>query len=122
MKIGLKLVFLLLLSGSASASEIEISTGVVCKTEKQMQRFVSLSEVDPQTAAKVVNEEEKDPTACGVASLAFVRGPQAVTVRTAHATFQIAKILVVGVVAEGFVRPIAPSVQFSLFTIDERMA
>jgi hypothetical protein len=69
-----------------------------------------------------VNDEERDPTACGVTNLALVRGHHAMTVTTDDATFQIIDILVIGVITDEGVESILPSVQFSLFKVDERKA
>ena len=122
MKIVLKLAAFLLLSCPANAEEVEVSTGVVCNTQKQIERFIALNDADPLTAVRAVNDEKSDRTACAVASLAFVRGRDAITVRTRNVAFQIVEVLVVGVVTADEVQPIVPSVQFALFKIDERMA
>jgi hypothetical protein len=42
MKIVLKLAAFLLLSCPANAKEVEVSTGVVCNTQKQIERFIAL--------------------------------------------------------------------------------
>jgi hypothetical protein len=123
MKAALKLVFLsIFLIGSARGAEVEIGTGLVCNTRKQVQKFLAFNEADPQTAVRAVNDEERDPTACGMANLAFVRGHNAIIVRTKDATFQITDILVIGLVADDGVKSVGPSVQFCLFKIDERRA
>jgi hypothetical protein len=124
MKIGLKLAVLLLLSCPASATEteVEVATGVVCNTQKEIERLVALNDDNPLSAIKAVNNEEHDPTACAMASFAFVRGRDAITVRTRNGAFQITKILVVGVVTEDTVQSIVPAIQFSLLKIDERIA
>ena len=123
MKIGLLVGFLsLLLVAPTRADEVETSTGVICNTQKQMERFVVLNDADPQSAIRAVNAEEHDPAACAVASLAFVRGGNPVTVRKRDATFQIVPILVVGVVTPDGVRGIIPAVYFSLFRVEERSA
>ncbi len=123
MKAALKLAFLsVLLVAPARGAEIEIGTGLVCNTQKQVQEFLAFNEADPQTAVRAVNDEERDPTACGVANLAFVRGHNAVTVRTKDATFQITNILVIGVVSDDGINSVVPSVQFFLSKIDERRA
>jgi hypothetical protein len=123
MKPGVMVGFLsLLLLAPAHADEVETSTGVICNTQKQMERFVDLNEADPQSAIRAVNAEANDPTACAVASLAFVRGNHSVSVRKNDATFQIVPILVVGVVTPDGVRGIAPAVYFSLFRVEERSA
>jgi hypothetical protein len=123
MKFGLLVGFLsLLLIAPTPAEEIETSTGVICNTQKQMERFVTLNDADPHSAIRAVNAEEHDPTACAVASLAFVRGGNPVTVRKRDATFQIVPILVVGVITRDGVRGIVPAVYFSLFRVEERSA
>ena len=123
MKIGLLVgVLSLLLVAPTRAEEVETSTGVICNTQKQMERFVMLNDADPQSAIRAVNAEEHDPAACAVASLAFVRGGNPVTVRKRDATFQIVPILVVGVVTPDGVRGIIPAVYFSLFRVEERSA
>jgi hypothetical protein len=123
MKYGVMVGFLsLLLLAPANADEVEVSTGVICNTQKQMERFIALNDADPHSAIRAINAEEHDATACAVASLAFVRGSHAATVRKDDATFQIVPILVVGVVTPEGVRAIAPAVYFSLFRVDERSA
>ena len=74
--------------GCAGAHDIEVSTGVVCNTQKQVEEFAAFNESAPQAAIRDVNDEERDPTACTVASLAFIRGHRATTMRTSRATFQ----------------------------------
>jgi hypothetical protein len=123
MKFSVMVGFLsLLLFAPAHADEIETSTGVICNTQRQIERFVALNDADPQSAIRAVNAEEQDPTACAVASLAFVRGGSPVTVRKKDATFQIVPILVVGVVTPEGVRGVVPAVYFSLFKVEERSA
>ena len=123
MKIGVMVGFLsLLLLPAAQADEVELSTGVICNTKKQIERFVTLNDFDPQSAVQAINTEEHDPTACAVASLAFVRGSKAASVRKDDATFQIVPILVIGVITPEGVRGIAPVVYFSLFKVEERTA
>ena len=112
----------LLLLPAARADEVETSTGVICNTQKQIERFVALNDDDPQTAVSAVNAEEHDETACAVASLAFIRGRKAATTRTRSATFEIIPILVVGVVTAHGVRSVTPAVYFSLFKVEERAA
>lgn len=103
----------------AHGDGVEISTGVVCNTRQQMERFVALNEADPSAAIRAVNAEHNDPSACVVASLAFVRGRDAGTVRKNDAAFRIVRIMVVGIVTEGGIRPVAPAVHFALFSIEE---
>src|SRR5580658_10005904 len=77
------------------AGTVETSTGVICNTRQQIERFIAINDSDPVAAIAAVNAEHGDPSACAVASLAFLRSREAVTVRKADAAFQIVRILVV---------------------------
>jgi hypothetical protein len=111
-----------LLCFSARAQEVEVGTGIVCDTQRQMERFVSLFDGDPEAAVKAVNAEEAEPNACVVATIAYVRGPHITTLRTKSATFQIVRVLVVGILTEAGFRATVPSALFSAQRIEERAA
>jgi hypothetical protein len=103
---------------SAQAREVEVGTSLVCDTREQVERFIALYDGDAQSAIDRVNAEH-DPTACGVSSMAYVRGPQLATARNKDATFEIAQILVLGIVTESGVKPVTPASFFSLFEVEE---
>jgi len=66
-----------------------------------------------------VNAEEHDPKACGIATVAFVRGPELATARSKDATFKIVRIVIVGLrTSSGFQR-VVPAAYVSLFRIEE---
>jgi hypothetical protein len=112
----------MLLCFSAWAQKIEVGTGIVCDTQKQMERFVALFHEDAEAAVKAVNAEEDDPNACVVGTIAYVRGPDIATARTHNATFQIVRVLVVGIFIEGGFRATVPAAFFSVEKVDERAA
>jgi hypothetical protein len=58
------LVLLLLLAAPAGAQEVQVGTGPICDTQKQTERLVGLLDSGAEAAIKLVNAEEKDPTAC----------------------------------------------------------
>ena len=111
-----------LLCFSARAQEVEIGTGIVCDTQKQMERFVTLYHGEADAAVKAVNAEEDDPSACVVGTLAYVRGPDVATARTPDATFQIVRVLVVGILTEAGFQATVPAAFFSVKRVDERPA
>jgi hypothetical protein len=53
---------------------VAIGVGIICNTPEQMQRLIGMradgAEMD--RAVSVVNNEAKDPRACGVAAVAFM--------------------------------------------------
>jgi hypothetical protein len=103
---------------SAQPQEVEVGTSLVCDTQEQVERFVALYDGDAQSAIDRVNAEH-NPTACAVSSMAYVRGPQLATARNKDATFEIAQILVLGIVTESGVKPVTPASFFSLFEVEE---
>jgi hypothetical protein len=107
---------------SARAQEVEVGTGVVCDTQKQMERFVSLLDGDAEAAVQAVNAEAGDPNACVTGTIAYVRGPEITTVKTQNATFQIVRILVVGILTDAGFRATVPAALFSVERTEERVA
>jgi hypothetical protein len=106
----------------SKALDTEYDTGVICATQKQAERLAMLLEDDERTAIARVNAEERDPSACAVESVAFVRGASLATARSGADTFAVVEILVVGVdLGNGF-QSVAPSAYFMLVKIDERIA
>jgi hypothetical protein len=120
---------LLLLAGAPAAAEeptvppgsreAEIGTGLVCDTQEQVERFVSFYDGDIPGAVKKVNDAEGNPTACGVATMAYLRGRTLGTARHKDSVFHIIPILVLGVVTESGVESVTPSAFFSAIEIEE---
>ena len=99
--------------------EAEIGTGLVCDTQEQVERFVSLYDGDVADTVKKVNDAEGNPTACGVATMAYLRGRTLGTARHKATAFHIIPILVLGVVTESGVESVTPSAFFSAIEIEE---
>jgi len=115
-------VLVILMCAPARAHEIETGTGVVCDTRGQAERLAVLLEQDAQAAVMAVNAEARDPSACAIASVAYVRGAKAGTARSKAGTFEIVEILVVGVGTKAGMRPANPAVYFTLFKVEEQAA
>jgi hypothetical protein len=107
------------LCAPAQAADYEIGASLVCDTQGQAERFVALFDGDAQAAVKVVNAEEKDPTACAIMNVAYMRGPQLGTARHGDNAFEIIRILVVGIETGDGLRPVRPAAYFSLIGIKE---
>jgi plastocyanin len=106
----------------SKALDTEYDTGVICDTQKQAERLAMLLDGDEHTAVAMVNAEERDPSACAVETVAFVRGASLATARSRADAFAMVEILVVGVdLGSGF-QSIAPGAYFMLVKIDERKA
>jgi hypothetical protein len=123
MKLAPHLALLFLpLTFPARAHDIEYDTGAICDTQKQAERLAMLLDGNEHTAVAMVNAEERNPSACAVETVAFVRGASLITARTAAEAFAVIEILVVGAdLGNGF-RSVAPGAYFMLVKIDERAA
>jgi plastocyanin len=106
----------------SKALDTEYDTGVICDTQKQAERLAMLLDGNEHTAIAMVNAEERDPSACAVETVAFVRGASLGTTRSRADTFAVVEILVVGAdLGSGF-QSVAPGAYFMLVKIDERNA
>jgi hypothetical protein len=114
------LVPILLLAAPAAAQEISIGTGPICDTQKQTERLVTLLDSGAEAAIKVVNAEEKDPTACVVATVAYLRGPKLATAHSKAGTYQIIKVLVLGLHTPNGILATAPAPYFTIVKVDEQ--
>jgi hypothetical protein len=99
--------------------DYEVGKTVICDTKVQAERFVDLFNDDATAAVGVVNAEQHDPTACGIVDVAYVRGPSVGIARHGDKTFEIVRMLVIGVSVEGTIRPVNPAAYFSLLRIRE---
>jgi hypothetical protein len=115
----LVLPLVLLLGLPARAQEVEVGTSLICDTQEQVERFITLYDGDAQSTANSVNVAEHNPTACAVTTMAYVRGRQLARARNKDTTFQIVPILVLGVVSEEGVESVTPAPFFSVFEVEE---
>jgi hypothetical protein len=110
---------------AAHAREIEADTALICDTQQQAEKVAAILRSDApgiKAALAHVNEEEHSPSACGLADVEFLRGSNVATIRTGSETFEIAKIMVIGVLTETGVQDVAPKFYFSIFKVEERGA
>ena len=112
-------LFSLLACYPAQAQEYEHGTALLCDSQKQVERYVALFKGEEKSTIEAVNTEEKDPNACGLASVAFVRGPELGTARNKDSAFQVVRILVIGVDTPQGVRPVPPTPYFTVFEVVE---
>ena len=104
---------------AADAADYEVASSLVCDTQEQVERFVALFAGDAQAAIRVVNAEQKNPTACAMMNIAFVRGNQLGTARNGDNAFHITHILVIGVENGNGIQPVQPAAYYSAFGVKE---
>jgi hypothetical protein len=107
------------LCGPAHAADYEVGTSLICDTQTQLERFVALFSGDTQAAIDAVNAEEKNPTACALVDVAYLRGAEIGMARNGDRAFEIVRILVVGIETAAGFQAVRPSAYFSLFGVKE---
>lgn len=115
----LALPLLLALCFAARAQEVEVTSGLICDTQQQVEQFIALYDGNARETAERVNAAEHNPTACVISGMAYVRGRNLATARARDTTFQIVPILVVGVVTERGIEAVAPARFFSAIEVKE---
>jgi hypothetical protein len=115
----LPLLAALCAAAPALADDYEVGTNLFCDTKAQAERFVTLFAGDAEAAVVAVNAEVQDPTACAQMDVAYMRGARVGTVRHGDNTFEIVRILVVGISTALGVKPVRPAAYFSLFSVKE---
>jgi hypothetical protein len=120
------LAFVLWAAGPALAQEkpgdaakIQVGTTVICDTQQQMERFVTLFDGDYAGAMNKVNAEERHPTACIGATMAYMRGDELSKAKSSKGTYHIIRVLVVGInTPQGF-QAVQPAPFFSIEKSEE---
>jgi hypothetical protein len=120
------LLFCLCLAAPAAAqqqpnpnSEIQMGTTVICDTQQQMERFVVLFDGDFAMAMNKVNTEEKNPTACIGATMAYVQGGELSKAKSTKGTYHIIRVLVLGITTPMGFQAIQPAAFFSIVKSEE---
>jgi hypothetical protein len=101
------------------AADYEVAPSLVCDTQEQVERFVALFAGDAQAAIRIVNTEQKNPTACAMMNIAFMRGNRLGTVRHGDNAFQITHILVIGIENGNGIQSVQPAAYYSAFSVKE---
>jgi hypothetical protein len=105
-RIAMMMAALLLASGAARAQQLTdgeessgltVGIGIICDTPQEAERYVSLRDGGAQAepAMHTVNDEAKNPRACGLAAVAFI-GRETLSQKALHgAPVAIMRIVVV---------------------------
>jgi len=118
----LLLALLLSFPLSGMAQEVEQGTGLVCDTAENIEQFVILHNQgmkNPDILATI--NGDKEPFVCAVFTAAFFKGKTVKLVLADGQVYEIAEILLVGVLDGQWVH-ITPTPQFSIFLTKERGA
>jgi hypothetical protein len=120
MKPALCIAVLLSLIGlPAQAYEVETGPVMLCDTQKQAERFVQHFAGNQEAALGAVNAEERNPSACAVVEVAYVRGEAVGIERTLSHAFRITRIAVVAMKTPAGFQQVAPVVFFTPVQVKE---
>ena len=101
---------------------VEIDTNLICDTPQQVERFVTLLDQNggsAEAAIAAVNEENKTQDACVIATAAYRRAGVAGMAKNNEATFDVVRIVVIGVYT---VNGLEQSLPTEFFTLTPRGA
>lgn len=104
-------------SQQAGVERLEVDTNLICDTQQQVERFVSLLDENggsAEAAIATVNAENKSPDACLIATIAYRRAGITGEAKNATATFDVLRIIVTGIYT---VNGLELAVPTELFTI-----
>ena len=103
--------------------DVDIDTRLVCDTQKQVERFVTLFTGDVGAALHAVNSEQENPTACDVATIAYVPGDEVSSAKGPCGHFRVVRLLLIGVITEddGFLFTV-PAPYFSMQPADKNIS
>ena len=101
---------------------VEIDTNLICDTPQQVERFATLLDENggsAEAAIAAVNEENKTQDACVIATAAYRRAGVAGMAKNNEATFDVVRIVVIGVYT---VNGLEQSMPTEFFTLTPRGA
>lgn len=101
------------------SDQVMVGIGIICNTSAQAEQFVGLRADGAETARamSVVNQEAKDPRACGVATVAFM-SDKTVTIKTIQG--KLVSIVRINVVAAFDGRRWSPVPTLTQYALIER--
>ena len=102
-----------------SDADVQVGTTIICDTQKQMERFVVVFSGDFSEAMNKVNAEENNPTACIGATMAYVKGNELSKAKGIKGTYNIIRVLVLGITTPMGFQAIQPAAFFSIVKSEE---
>ena len=107
-------------TGPDGQDRVEIDTNLICDTQQQAERFVALLDEkggSAEAAMAAVNAENNAMDACVIATAAYRRAGVASTVKNHAATFDVTRIVVLGVYT---IKGLERSLPTEFFTLTPR--
>src|SRR5262245_48965371 len=89
---------------------VEVGVGVVCETQKQMERCVALhtSGSEAEVAIGLVNSESHDGRACGAVAVAFIPGKAVADLAIKGGTMRVTEVMIIATLTSQGLQAIEP--------------
>ena len=110
---GMFVLVLLAIPVEGGAQNIENGVGVVCDSPQQVQRIITLR-TDLKTAVEEINAENKSRV-CEILNIAFLVGGIVAEASNDKGTWQIRKILIVGLYLGRIMNSVQPYQKYTAF-------
>lgn len=115
-KLLIYLTLSLFVVSGVKAHDLDESTGVICDTQAQIERYARLG-LTPQAIA-IINEGTH---ACALVNVRYIRGGEVNRIHS-DKSYQVVEILIVQANMHGQWGEIKPTIQYALFPIKEEEA
>jgi hypothetical protein len=106
----------------AQTQSPRFSSGLICDTREQAERFVLVLRDNIEAALGTVNTEAGTPDACMVATYGFVPGQTVSEVERNGRVVNVIEVRVLAVATTGGVQMIEPKIYYSIVPTGDRMA
>jgi hypothetical protein len=119
------LIIALMMLGSGLAAnaaepeqQVKVGVGIFCDSAEQVDRYLTLNgqNAAPEDTLRAVNEEAKNPAACGVAAIAFVADERIRTVIGSNGAMRIMRVTVIATVTETGWLAVPATTKFTAFS------
>jgi hypothetical protein len=110
---GMFVLFFCEITGGAEAQNIENGVGLVCDSPQQVEQFITLH-TDSKSAVEQINAQSKSRV-CEILNVTFLVGAIVAEASNDKGTWQIRKILIVGLIIGPITNPVQPYEKYTAF-------
>lgn len=114
---GMATLLALSMSAGAKAQSIENGAGVLCNSAQQVEQFIRL-QTDSQSAVNQINAQSQSRV-CEIRNVAFLVGGIVSESSNDKGTWQIRRVLVVGLIIGRNTSPVQPYEKYTAFIISK---
>ena len=102
--------------GPPQANEVHVGVGVVCNSSQQVARYLAAkADSSIEDAIQLVNNEENDASACGMAMVAFEVGARIGDIRVPDGVMHVTQITIKAVATDNGWQQVSGKMQYTAF-------